>query len=144
MLAYFILLLHVVLIAGLGVLIIFFKGIVTYFPLIVLAGLSVIGGSAYYVFKRLKIEGKSLRSVLNSPLFSGKSLEIRLLGGAASIKIDGHNVNSDIPEIEVGERSPLEDPTSARIRKLTTQAKQLENDYFHPEAYQQIKRNLHS
>ena len=58
MLAYFIVLLHVLIVAGIGVLIILFRGLVAYTPLILIGGLSVVGASAYYLFRRFKAQRK--------------------------------------------------------------------------------------
>ena len=125
-------LLHVLLIAGLGVLIIFFRGLVAYMPLILSAGLLVVCAASYYLFRRLKSQGRSLRDALNSPLFKGKSIEIDLLGGVASIRINQHNsATPPPPAIDAGDRTRLlEDRESARIRELIDLARLLENDHL--------------
>lgn len=131
MLAHLIILLHVLLIAGLGVLIIFFRGIMAYMPLVLLLGLTVIGAATWYLFKRFKSQGKNLRDTLNSPLLRGKSVEIDLLGGIASIKINPCNSTAPRPLIEAGNHPPLlEDRESERIRKLVDLARSLEKDHI--------------
>jgi len=143
MLAYFIVLLHVLLIAVLGVLIIFFRGIVAYMPLILLSGLAVVCASAYYLFKHFKSQGKGLRDALNSPLFRGKSIEIDLLGGVASIRINSQNDTSTLPAIGAGNRTPLlEDRESARVRELVDLARLLENDHIESKATDKTGRNF--
>jgi membrane protein implicated in regulation of membrane protease activity len=59
--AYFILLLHILLLAGLGVLILFFRGIVNYMLWVFLAGTGIIIFSAYRFYRKMKKEGKTLR-----------------------------------------------------------------------------------
>ena len=143
MLAYLILLLHVLIVAGIGVLIIFFRGVVAYTPLILLGGLSIVGASAYYIYRRFKTQGRNLRETLNSPLFRGKSVEINLLGGMASIKIDSKESDTIPPAIEAGDTPPLlEDPESKRIRDLVDLARSLENDHISQKTTKKTGRNL--
>ena len=99
MLAYALVLLHVLLVAGLGIFVIFFRGVVAYMPFIFFIGLSAVGGSAYYLFRRLRSRGNIIRDALNSPLISGKSIEISLLGGMASIKIDTRDSRASLPQL---------------------------------------------
>jgi hypothetical protein len=143
MLAHLILLLHLLLIGGIGFLIIFFRGIVSYFPLIFLGVITLGGGSAYYLFKRLKSEGKSLRELLNSPSLAGKSLEIRLLGGVASIKIDPANDDRSLPSPSPEGNLPLpEDQHATRRRELIELARTLENKRNDPVELERAKRKL--
>ena len=86
LMAYFILVLHVVLIAGLVMMVIFFRGILNYMIWIFLGGLIVIIASGYHFYKRMKMEGKTLREILNTYRHSGRSVEVSLLGGLASLK----------------------------------------------------------
>ena len=130
MIAYVIVLLHILLVFGLGVLIVFFRGVANYMPLILIVGLSVVGTGTYYLYRRFKSQGKSLRETLNSPLFKGKSVEINLLGGIASVKINSNNSVSNQPAIGAGDQIPLiEDPESKRIRELVDLARSLENEH---------------
>ena len=87
MLAYFVLVLHILLIVGLGLLVIFFRGIVQYMIWVFLFGFIAILGSFYYFYRRMKAEGRSLREMLRSPLFLDRPVEVSLLGGLASFKV---------------------------------------------------------
>ena len=143
MLAYFIVLLHVLIVAGLGVLILFFRGVVEHMPLILLGGLSIVCASAYYLFRRFKSQGRSLRDAVNSPLFRGKSIEISLLGGLASIRINSNNGDTTPPAIDAGNGPPLlEDGETKRIRELVDLARSLENDHTNQKATEKTGRNL--
>jgi len=90
MMAYLILVLHVVLLMGLGVLVFFFRGIVHYMLWIVLFGAIAILASGYWFYRRMKAEGRSFRDTLNSPLFRNKTVEVSLLGGLAQFRV-GHS-----------------------------------------------------
>jgi len=141
-LAAFILLLHLVLIAGLGLVVLFFRGFITYMIWIFLGGSAAIVLSAYLFYRRLKAEGKSLKDVINSPAFKGRSVEVAVLGGLASIKVGapGH-----LPALESGVVEPmlqLEDPDTVRIRELTELGRLLEKELITLEEFNMAKQRL--
>jgi hypothetical protein len=145
MLAHLILFMHVLLIAGVGILVIFFKGVLTYLPVILFAGFTAAGGSAYYLYRRLKTQGRRLRDLINSPVLSGKSIEISLLGGVASVKIGSADRKLELPV------PPPQDPVSlpechqaARQKELIEIAKLLENERIDPASHNRAKRNLNN
>jgi hypothetical protein len=143
MLAYFVLILHVLLIAGMGLMVIFFQGVVFYMPWIFIGGATLILCSGYYFYRRLKANGQSLREALNSPILQGKSFEIRLLGGIATFKVDVDGANR--PPMALPSAQPtlrLEDQTASRLRELTELARLLENDLISPDEYNRLKRRL--
>lgn len=85
--AYFILLLHVFLLAGIGLTVVLFKGVYHYLPWI-MAGIAVLVLSiAYLIFRRMRDTSSSLREVLGAPEFQDRAVEVRLLGGLASFEI---------------------------------------------------------
>jgi hypothetical protein len=143
MLAYFVLILHVLLIAGMGLMVIFFQGVVFYMPWIFIGGVALIFCSGYYFYRRLKANGQSLREALNSPILQGKSFEIRLLGGIATFKVDVDGATR--PSMALPSAQPtlrLEDQTASRLRELTELARLLENDLISPDEYNRLKRKL--
>ena len=142
MLAYFVLALHVLLLVGLGLLVIFFRGIIQYMFWIFLAGSAAVIGSGYYFYKRMKAEGKTLREMLKTPLLNGRPVEVSLLGGLAAFRI---GPSSRQPEIEAGDYHAvhrLEDPATLRIREISELARLLENDLITREEYEKAKQQL--
>lgn len=138
--AYFILLLHILLLAGLGVLIIFFRGIVNYMLWIFLAGTGIIIFSAYRFYRKMKKEGKTLKEMLNSPLFRGREVEISLLGGLASLKVGKpHNL---FLENYQGDVKQLEDPDTMRLKELNELVRLFENNLITLEEYNQVKKQI--
>lgn len=86
--AYFILLLHVFLLAGTGVTIVLFKGVYHYLPWI-MAGLGLMVLLIAWIFyRRMKHSTSDIKSVLAMPEFQDRTVEVKLLGGLASFKID--------------------------------------------------------
>ncbi len=141
--AYSVLLLHVLLIAGLGMLVIFFRGLIQYMIWIFLGGAAAIAASAYRFYTRMKEEGKTLQETLQSPLFHGRAVEISILGGMASFKIGkDNNPPLALPDISTDIPAQLEDPASARIRELSELVRLLENNLITLEEFNNVKRQL--
>ncbi len=85
--AYFILLLHVFLLAGIGLTVVLFKGIYHYLPWI-MGGIAVLVlAIAWLIYYRMRETSSSLSEVLGTPEFQDRAVEIRLLGGLASFEI---------------------------------------------------------
>ena len=142
MLAYMVLVLHVILIVALVLLVIFFRGVVQYMLWIFIAGALSIIISGYYFYRRMKAEGKTLKQMLSSPIMNGRPVEVSLLGGLASFRI---GVPGHAQQLESSVTDPtrqLEDPETARIRELTELARMLEKDLITREEYNQAKQTL--
>lgn len=85
--AYFILLLHVFLLAGVGLTVVLFKGVYHYLPWI-MAGIAILVlGIAWIIYRRMRTTSSSLSEVLGAPEFQDRAVEVRLLGGLASFEI---------------------------------------------------------
>lgn len=85
--AYFILLLHVFLLAGAGVTVVLFRGVYHYLPWI-MGGLGILVLSlAWLFYRRMRNSTSDIRQILSMPEFQDRTVEIKLLGGLASFKI---------------------------------------------------------
>lgn len=141
--AYFILLLHVLLVAGLVFLVIFFRGFINYMVWIFIGGSTVILASGYHFYKRMKKEGKTLRDILQSPKFSGRTVEVNILGGLASFKIgQSGNVPLLSSNAHKQHHHQLEDPNTIRVRELTELVRLLQNDMITLEEYNKVKQQI--
>ena len=139
-----ILIFHVVLLAGLGILVLFFSGIVNYIFWIFLAGSALISGSVYLFYRYIKKEGgPAFLKIMSLPELKGKNVEVNLLGGLASFKIAS---DKSAPQVIESDAIPLsrqlEDPDSRRLRELTELARMLEKDLITLEEYHQVKKSL--
>jgi len=141
-LAYFILVLHVLLIAGIGLLVLFFHGFLNYMVWIFVAGSVAIGISAYLFYRRMKAEGKTLKDVLNSSAFRGQSVEVSLLGGLASFKINRPDAAPQLPDALADPSRQLEDPETVRARQLTELAQLFEKELITREEFNTAKKRL--
>ena len=140
--AYFILVMHLSLIAGIGLLVLFFGGIITYMLWIFLGGSSIILGIGYLLYKRMKKEGRSLQDVLSLPEFSGRSVEVNLLGGLASIKVgksEGLPAISYNPE---NEPKRISGQANLYVQDLSELARLFEKNLISQEEFQKAKDQL--
>lgn len=142
LIAYFILVLHVALITGLVLLVIFFRGIINYMLWIFIGGTVAILASAYHFYKRMKMEGKTLREILNSNRFSGRTVEVNLLGGLASLKISGSNDPAALGTASSGQFKELEDPDVIHNREFSELVRLLENNLITLDEYNKFKEQI--
>lgn len=142
LLAYLILALHVLLIAGLGLLVLFFRGFVQYMLWIFLAGAVIILYSGYRFWRRMKTEGKTLGEMLANPAFRGRAVEVSLLGGLASFKLGAPGGPRALTDDGAPPPRQLEDPETARIRELNELARLLEKELITREEYNLAKQRL--
>jgi len=143
MMAYLVLVLHVLLIVGLGLVVIFFSGIVQYMFWIFLLGGIAILASFYYFYRRMKVQGRTLREMMQSPMFNGRPVEVSLLGGLASFKMGG--VAGGPRELGSHTLHPphqLEDPDTVRLREIKELASLLKDDLITREEYERAKQHI--
>ncbi len=137
-----ILLLHVILIAAIGVLILFFRGIVSYMLWIFLGVTLTVICSAYYFYRRIKAQGKTLKETLKSPLFNGRPVEISLMGGLASFRI-GQNAKTPALDTDLSQGpKQLEDPDTVIIRELNELGRLLKNDLITIDEFNILKQQI--
>jgi len=141
MLAYVVLVLHVLLMLGLGLLVIFFRGVIQYVLWIFIFGTLAIVASGVYFYRRMKAQGKTLKQTLSSPMFAGRPVEVSFLGGMASLRV-GMPGKANRLEGGVDPVHQLEDSESIRIRDLSQLARLLADDLITRDEYDQAKKNL--
>ncbi len=142
MLAYMILVLHVLLMLALGLMVIFFRGVVQYVFWIFLAGALAIIISGYYFNRRMKAQGKTLKQMLSSSMLNGRPVEVDFLGGLASFRIGIPGNTQRLESRIANSATQLEDPETVRIRELTELARMLEKNLITREEFCQVKKNL--
>ena len=139
LLAYAILVLHLLLLGGVLLFIIFFRGVVNYTSWILLSGFALILFCAYILYRRIKKNGLALHKIVTSPFFKGQSVEVSLLGGLASFKID--RSAAEPPAIAAPPKVlQLNAPEDNCIKELTSVAKLFENNLITSEEYNKAKK----
>ncbi len=142
-LAFIILFFHIGILLLVALLAVFFGFITKYFAWILLGLGLVIAGTIYYILYSLKKNQKGIAEILSMPEFKGKTVEVRILGGLASLKVDDSRASAHLLEYEGGpETRYLESPDSSRVRELSELARLLENKMITPEEYQQAKNKI--
>lgn len=143
MVAYSVLILwHLALIGSLGLLVIFFRGVVNYMLWIFLIGMAAIVVSGYLLYRRMKREGKSLRDMLKTPVFNGRPVEVSVLGGLASFRLGGKPGFPALGSDYLGVSHQLEDPDTVRLRELMELGRMFENNLLTFEEFNQAKKKL--
>jgi hypothetical protein len=146
LLAHFILFLHLLFIVGLGVVIIFFRGVSQYMLWIFLGVTAVLIASGYFCYRYIKARGKqTLKDIQESEVFRNRSVEVRLLGGMASVKLGQPGNAKAIENLSAGTHDPrhqLEDPDTAQIRELDRLARMLEKDLITRDEFIMAKKKL--
>ena len=130
--------LHVALIAGLAVLVMFLQGMHHYLLLIVSMVLVIAMFVCLFFYKQIKKRKVILGELLNSPLFKDKAIEISVLNGLATIKID----SKKIPELEAPVNMKIEDQISMRIRKLAELSALFQDNKITLDEYNKTKEEL--
>lgn len=142
-LAYLVLLLHILLMIGLGVTVVVIKGIYDFRWLILIAGIALIGGSSYYFYHYFKVHKQKLSDLMSDPAFSNRTLEISLMGGMATVKL-GHRDDS-IKLIRADgetEVKQLEYPESSQIKELSKLTQMLDDELITREEFLRLKQNI--
>jgi len=142
LLAYFILIMHVLLLAGIILLVLFLRGVTQYTLWIFLTGAATIVISGYLFYRRMKAEGRTLKEMLNSPMFGGRAVEVSLLGGLASFRFGRPEsppaIDFDAPPVV----PQIEDQNSTRVREISELARLYENNLITLEEYNKAKHQL--
>jgi len=139
-----ILIFHVILLGGIGILVLFFSGIVNYILWIFLAGSALIAVSGYLFYRYMKKEGSTaLLKILSFPELKGKNIEVNLFGGLASFKIANDKSEPMVIESDVIPVARLlADPDTRRRRELTEFGRMLEKNLITIEEFDQVKKSL--
>lgn len=140
--AYLILVLHVALLAGLGLLVLFFRGVVQYMLWIFLAGAALVAVSGYLFYRRMKAEGKNLREMLHSRTFANRAVEVSLLGGLASLRVGPPEGPPALPPAQhpPGRQLPWEGGGTAR--ELTELARLKADGLLTAEEFERAKAKM--
>jgi hypothetical protein len=139
MLAHLILGLHLGVFALIGLLVIFFGGIARYWGWILLAGLALAALAAWFFYRKIKSQGRSIVQDLRGVTVpAGSSLEVSFLGGLASVKFA--RPNHAPPQIAAPSGPALlEDPETQRIRELNTLGRMYEKKLLTREEFERAK-----
>ena len=146
LLAHFIIFLHLLLIACLGLLVIFFHGISQYMLWIFLGASILLFACGFLFYRRIRTRGiQSFKDIQRYTILEGRSFEVRILGGLASLRF-GIPVNSlpiENKALEINDPGhQLENPETIRIQELSELANMLEKNLITFEEFSKIKNQV--
>lgn len=144
--AYFILLLHVFLLAGVGLSVVLFKGVYHYLPYI-MAGLAILVlAVAWIVYRRMREHSTDLRQILSAPEFQDRTVEVKLLGGLASFKIKAkentHLLLGHSAGTHHGDTRLIETSVSKAEQKMRELAALYDRDLITREEFDNARQNI--
>jgi len=141
-LAYLVLLLHILLMVGLGITVVVIKGIYDFRWLILLAGIAIIGGSGYYFYRYFKEHKQKLHDLMSDPAFNDRTLEISLMGGMATVRLGHKDDNIKLIQADETEVKQLEQPKSVQIKELTELTRMLDDELSTREEFLKLKKEI--
>ena len=142
MLGYLVLLLHVLLMILLGATVVIIKGVYDFRWLILSLGLLLLGGSAYYFYRRFQADKQRIKDLMNDPSLQNRSFEISLMGGLASVKLGHRNDDLQLIENRGAEIKQLEAPQSTEVGELTKLSQMLSDGLITRDEFEKLKQSL--
>ncbi len=145
--AYFVILLHVFLLAGTGISVVLFRGVYHYLPWI-MGGLAVLIIAVFWIFyRKMKQSSRDMKDILSFPEFRGRTVEVKLLGGMATFTVKG-GVSDATPLIGQdgfqGNGGPmrLAAPEEGIEQRLSELAKLYEEELITKDEFDMAKRRI--
>ena len=146
LLAHLVIFLHLLFIIGLGIVIIFFRGVSQYMLWIFLGLTAVFIASGSFCYHFIKTKGRqTLKDIEESAVFKNRNVEVRFLGGIASLKVSqpGGAMAIEHNPAEISDpQHQLEDPDTLQIRELERLADMLEKDLITRDEFLIAKKKL--
>jgi len=143
--AYFILLAHVVLLAGIGVSVVLFKGVYHYLPWIMACIGILVLAITWLFYRKMRESSSDIKDILLTPEFRDRTVEVRLLGGLASFKITakpnqqnliGHHFSA------ASDRLLIENDVNKIEQKIFKLTALFEKDLITREEFDKAKQNI--
>jgi glucan phosphoethanolaminetransferase (alkaline phosphatase superfamily) len=136
-----ILILHLLIIAGLVLMVIFFRSVTQHFLWILLGATVLFLLTAFIVIRRIKSNSKKvLRDIKSSSHYGGRAFEVSFLRGLVSLKVGQQNDQNYIENHSSRVNLQLEDPKTVQIRELTELARLYEKKLISAEEYDRTKK----
>ena len=143
LLAQFIILFHVLIIAVLGITILVLGGIAQYLIWIILGVIVITLTLTFFIYRRVKIQGSNLlRNIDQSTAMRGRELEISFMGGLMSLKVGSSDALTALELKGAGKIPRLEDSETIRKRDLADLAQLLADDMISIEEYAKAKQKI--
>jgi vacuolar-type H+-ATPase subunit I/STV1 len=141
-LAHLIILLQILVVAFIGMTVVFIGGLARYLLWVLLGGGALFLVLAYVIYRRFRTSGRDLIKNLDVSTLQGRPFEIRFLGGLMSFKV-GESDNLPALEHKVSRSvAQLEDTETIRKRELAELAQLLADDLISPEEFTSARQKI--
>ena len=137
--AFLILIMHVLLIAGIGILILLFYGIINHMVWMIV-GVVLISIWGYLFYRKVIEDSKGLKNVVGD--MKGKNVEIKLLGGLATFRMGDSVPNRSTKQLYSGRPKELAAPESDNVKSLTELSRLYEKKLITLDEYEKAKKDL--
>ena len=142
LLAHLIIVLQILVVAIIGMTVIFIGGLARYLLWVLLGGGALFLVLAYVIYRRFRTSGRDLIKNLDVSSLQGRPFEIRFLGGLMSFKVGDpeslpaleHKVNRSVAQ--------LEDKETIRKRELAELAQLLADDLITTEEFTSARQKI--
>lgn len=141
-LAHLIILLQILVVAIIGMTVVFIGGLARYLLWVLLGGGVLFLILAYVFYRRFKTSGRDLIKNLDASALQGRPFEIRFLGGVMSVKV-GDADNTRALDHKVSRTLvQLEDMETIRKRELAELAQLLADDLISTEEFTSARQKI--
>jgi len=137
--AFLILFMHVILLAGVAILILLFYGIINHMVWMI-AGFVLIAIWGYLFYRKVIEDSKELKNVVGD--LKGKNVEINLLGGLARFRMSDPAINQNVRQLSNQHPKELAAPESDNVKSLTELSRLYEKKLITLEEYEKAKKDL--
>ncbi len=143
---YSILLLHVLLLAGIALFVVFIKGVFTYLPWIMGGAAVLVLFIGWLLYRRMHKSSSQIQDMLSNTQLGDRNIEVSLLGGLAAFKINARQ-NTDLlldnPGSETDRNTRLIETESDRAeRKMFQLDNMLEKGLITKEEFEKARQTI--
>jgi hypothetical protein len=146
--AYFILLFHVVLLAGIAVFVVLIKGFFEYLPWIMAGAGLLIALCVWFVIRQMRKNSAQIQDILANDQLKNRNVEISFMGGLASFKINsnkedtGHLLSYSGPDQTSPGPRLIESDADRTERKMAQLNALYEKDLITKEEFDQARQSI--
>ncbi len=146
--AYFILLFHVVLLAGIAVFVVLIKGFFEYLPWIMAGAGLLVGLLVWLVFRQMRKNTGRIQDILSNEQMKNRNVEVSFMGGLASFKVqsNGEDTRRMLTSPEPDKLPPdtrlIESEADRAERKMNQLNALYEKDLITKEEFDQARQSI--
>ncbi len=138
--AFLILIMHVLLVGGIGMLIFFISGIINH-TVWVIVGISCASAGGYWIYKRMRSDVRELKNITGDS-FKGKDVEVSFLGGVATFKVSDKRGEKRPAGIPVERPRQLIGAGPEDVKTLSELAHLYEKKLITLDEYNRVKKKI--